>query len=356
MKLKNKIIYITILLFLVINIGKAQDLKNYELKKYNILSNVKSVKKITYKVKGKNENIESDIKNNNQFLINEELIVFNEKSHLIEEKTAFIKNDYADLVSKLNNSEETNRTFHFKIDYQYDTSGNIIEINKFNVDGSIYNILTFKYDEKNKIIEECSYEPIGGLFGSTFRYIDEKGERIDLLPRKPDCFMLYKKIFKYDEKNNLIEEIKINGIGKLKDQIKYEYDELNRLKETSFFNLKTKRFSDYDKKGQLTRERLETLEGKPVSKNLYKYDDNENKIKNDFYGSDGSLRYSNSYKFDVKKNVVLGSGYSTITKNIPGNTIIDYVYDEKGNWIKKTMFFKDISTEIQIREIEYFAN
>ena len=53
---------------------------------------------------------------------------------------------------------------------------------------------------------------------------------------------------------------------------------------------------------------------------------------------------------------MLSSGYSNITKNIPGNTIIDYVYDEKGNWIKKTMFFKDISTEIQIREIEYFAN
>lgn len=356
MKLKNKIIYITILLFLVINIGKAQDLKNYELKKYNIFSNVKSVKKLTYKVKGKNENIESDIKNNNQFLINEELIVFNEQSHLIEEKIAFIKNEFTVLGSKLNNSEEANKTFHFKIDYQYDASGNIIEVKKLNLDGTIYTILTFKYDKKNNIVEQCSYEPIGSLFGSTLKYINENGERIDLLPRKPDCIMFYKKIFKYDEKNNLIEDIKYDGIGKLKDQIKYEYDDLNHPKEISFIALKTKRFFVYDKKGQLTREKLETLEGKLVSKNLYKYDDNGNKIKNESYGPDGNLRLSNSYKYDERGNIVLSSGYSNITKNIPGNTIIDYVYDEKGNWIKKTMFFKDISTEIQIREIEYFAN
>ena len=131
--------------------------------------------------------------------------------------------------------------------YKYDEIGNHLEKNKY-IDSSLVEKTIYKYDKRNRLVETNRYEGSGRLEKTyTYKY----DESWDQIVEENDGIS---KIYKYDEKGNLIKTIYYND-GKYSDGNSYEYDENNNLIEERDA-LVIYKYSDLDKIGNWKKSTL----------------------------------------------------------------------------------------------------
>ncbi len=90
--------------------------------------------------------------------------------------------------------------------------------------------------------------------------------------------------------------------------------------------------------------------GKLLNTRLWEYDQTNFNIRTHYYTPDSSF-YRTSLHYGTRQNLLSTSVISNIT--IPINYSYLYVYDERGNWIKKTTMQGKKVTFIELRTITY---
>ncbi len=159
--------------------------------------------------------------------------------------------------------------------------------------------------------------------------------------------------FTYDKQGNMTERCEHSIFGDRKES--FEYDDKARLivhkKYTEKKRLLSKTTYKYDEKGNVIEKCVYEPDGSLFRKSEYKYDEDSNNTEYRYYKADGRLLIESTYRYDSNNNVILEK---------PGvfandRHIYAYVYDEKGNWIRKVSYnSRIIATDIEEREIEYF--
>ncbi len=122
-------------------------------------------------------------------------------------------------------------------------------------------------------------------------------------------------ITKYDEKGNMLEEVRYGSSGKIRSKSTYIYkynEKGNKVEEVRYGSnddTKSKGTYKYDDKGNKVEEAVYTASGKLDSKRTYKYDENENLVETLTYDASGKVTLKNSTKYDKKGNKVKKTSY-----------------------------------------------
>jgi len=211
----------------------------------------------------------------------------------------------------------------------YDETGNKIEENWYNSDGSLNFKLIYKYDENGNKIEAIYYTSSGHSDEKlTYKY-DQQGNQIEINLYNSDGSLNIKRTYKYDKKGNQIEENEYNSDGSLNKKWTYKYD----------------------KKGNKIKENWYNSDGNLVSKCDYKYDKKGNKNEFIIYHLDGSI--SMTIKYDENGNKIGEINHTP--KDIYPFATYQYEYDKQKNWTKKIEFEDGCILEtITEREYQYY--
>jgi hypothetical protein len=138
----------------------------------------------------------------------------------------------------------------------------------------------------------------------------------------------------YDEKGRETKLTNKDGQGQIKQILVFEYDEMNELVRTKYF----------DKNGTLTSTNERNMDngsvssnsnGDMTSKTTSKYDSTERSYSSVLLSTTGQLKYENKYFFNEKGQIVLWSIIDNI-RNKRSET--KYVYDANGNKIEENEF------------------
>ncbi|TDW52417.1 YD repeat-containing protein [Flavobacterium sp. 270] len=310
------------------------------------------------------------------------LDVFNRRLKVEEVHYTFKENK---LVSKINKMD-------FGIDgniYQYDKKWNQVSLKEY-----FSNILVKEtssiYDDKNRKIENTEY-----LYGGFSNYNEKTQEnKSNFLYEVEKCsynandkcvlktvssFRNDKKTkiteYKYDERGNLIEEgncvFSSNESCNWSPLFGYEYNLNNQLikkyQKAKFFPHNTDEYFVYDNKGNKIESKAIYIYTDKLPfcgyHIIYEYDEFGNKTKDEEvignYRSIGHQQYKTQItRYDQEQNIISDEyiSFEGLTVKVINKK---YVYDKKGNWIKKeTEQGKDKNslklTEICTREIQYY--
>jgi len=126
-------------------------------------------------------------------------------------------------------------SIHLKAFYQYtyDDDGRVTTIQTYNEKGSRYHKLVFDYDPDGRVIAEASYGPNDTLYEQrAFNYaIDERTE--DLLVYKDDNDLHLKDVYRYNDKDNLVEVTAYSATSAVlgRTSYTYQYDEIGNWVE-----------------------------------------------------------------------------------------------------------------------------
>lgn len=208
------------------------------------------------------------------------------------------------------------------------------------------------------------------------------------IPYPVNRYSIFRKyIYSYDSNGNLTEESRYNGDGTLTEKFIYTYDENGNRKDWTGYDADGKQYFkflySYDNNGKLTEESWINSNGQKVDyKDLYIYDAN-GKLKLSGHSSlDGSaflpqfgytydvhgyrierLYNWNNGRFLCKDIYIYDNNYNLIEEQYSAlQQRILYSYDDKGNWIRKSVleysfkFGKQVEEpkKVVYRKIEYF--
>ncbi len=195
-------------------------------------------------------------------------------------------------------------------------------------DGRISSKNFYKYDDKNNLIEEEIY------------YRDELSNRIS---------------YKYDDKGNLIEKTTLDADGKLTLRQSYKnndrgnkIEERHHNNEDVFYN---KIVFEYDERNNLIEENHYDADDLHCIRNNYKYDDTGNMFEEDHHSLlNDMFDYKNQFKYDTKGNVI----ERLDPEDESGILFYEYEFDKTGNWIKSTTLKNGAKLSMIEREINYF--
>ena len=303
----------TVLLIVTLSCSVENDLSKTELK-----GKVKSVKEISYSAIKKFGKLTKDVKkreNNKEYDTYKE---YNIEGNIILEQKYYSSGSMRD-----QNSFKYKGMLKLGFDTEFYNGDKILNFKSI-----------FKYDDKRNIIEESNYYDIdeSPVKKTTYKY-DDKGNQVEMAIYSEDGNLNLKDISKYDNKGNKVEFNSYSGNGDLRFKSIYEYDDQGNEVEWISYN----------------------EDGKLEFKYIYEYDDNGNQVKYMRYNENDKLNFIAIYKYDDNGNVV--------EKSLKINAIAEpfsiesytYEYDNKNNWIKKTIE-KTESFDFYIieREIEYF--
>ncbi len=97
--------------------------------------------------------------------------------------------------------------------FVFNKSGNIIERNQYNADGSLDYKYTSKFDENGNRIERNQYNADGSLNEKYTCKFDENGNTIEFKSHNSNGSLDYKSTSKFDENGNRIELIEFKGFA-----------------------------------------------------------------------------------------------------------------------------------------------
>ena len=195
------------------------------------------------------------------------------------------------------------------------------------------------YNSYGKISEHFSYKADGSISYQTNNTFDAKGNMIETYSFYPDGKLLSREEFNYDEKGNQIERRLFERNEKdLKDKKKH------RL--TQYMN--------YDDNGFRIEFKNVNPDGTIGNWITQINNDKGHYIVHTILNPDGSMQSSHKAERNYDKD---GNLISPFNNNKTGftATACDYENDEKGNWIKKTIKYNRRTTNIIIRDINYYS-
>lgn len=277
------------------------------------------------------------------------------------------------LISKVSYKEDGN----VAEEIIYDGKDKIISIKNYSSDKE-YLESKFTWDgDKNKIITR-RFNGLKTLDKEVFLY--ENGKKIEKQKYDDRQNLVDKTGYKYNDKNQISEELYFNGKPVIQSRLLIEYDDngnkitetyydkdskiiskttsvynssnqlLNSKTVTSDGTLDTELFRTYDDKNRLIAKGSFEQFDNSNNKDVFEYDANDNTTSWKVYKNE-KLVASTSYKYDVKNNLVLELVTSPEGKELSKKTI-EYTYDENSNWItRKTTLDKLVL--LTSRKIEF---
>lgn len=241
----------------------------------------------------------------------------------------------------------------FETVFGYDAVGNENEPPK----DTLTSKAVFKYDEKENLVEANNYDlKTNSVFS--------KDKRV------------------YDNRGNMVEITFFNSNGEIDGKYSYTYDSLNHETQKDTYwkgRFDGKVVTTYDYKSMTVTVSFYNRDGIFERKNHYKIDDKGNQLENyDYEGtltSKSRFEYNamgkiikqyceawemdttNSvivYKYDEQNNEILRT-ITDLNTNSVSSIKTEYTYDKFGNWIKMVTTWSWLdSRKTDIREIEYY--
>ena len=150
-----------------------------------------------------------------------------------------------------------------------DSKQRTTEIRYSRSDGSLTLRITYAYDDKGRKIEEAHYFPDGTLEWRENYSLDEKGNTVEEVltqqvhpehfnPKRYDVYVTTKRIFKYDARNNPIEEKHLYPDGSLYATWVRTFDAKDRLTKEIRTDKQSRpedlTINTYDSRGKLVEE------------------------------------------------------------------------------------------------------
>ncbi|MFH6965830.1 RHS repeat domain-containing protein [Flavobacterium sp. FlaQc-28] len=188
--------------------------------------------------------------------------------------TIYKRDEKNNVIEKVEEGSSEGNKFKELSTFKYDVNNNLLETKKYNLEGGVEGVYEFKYDAKNNVIEEItpSY-----TWKYEYKYdknsnVIEKRNLSVLEPHNPN-----KLIYKYDNNNNLIFQQQTQKDGKRVSTEIFKYDERNnKIEEANCYDLKANQFQMnyfvYDENDNLIQESARNLDGSEYYKINYKYD------------------------------------------------------------------------------------
>lgn len=206
------------------------------------------------------------------------------------------------------------------------------------------------YDTNNKFMGNAVYYNYPEEFYNETIFTDSIGKISGYEIHEFDQHNNLVKFTSYDKNDMVIDSMNYKNI---KSDIKY--DSFGNKTEEINFNLDGvkdgKQIYKYNEKQQLIEAISYNNENRASYKITNKYDDNKNILETSFFTESPLL---------VDTEVIIKNGVEyteeTIwtTEEMTLENIVTYKYDIKGNWIKKVEFENDLPLKIIEREIEYY--
>ena len=168
-----------------------------------------------------------------------------------------------------------------KFVYKFNLRGDVVECNMY-IDGLFFSKEFYKYDSQGNLIEVARYDGDGSLDYKRIYKYDSQGNMIEVAKYYDDGSLDYKILYKYDSQDNMIEKACYKGNGSLNYKILYKYDSQDNKIETI----------EYRGEDSL------------VWKILPKYDLQGNMIEVASYHSSGTLDFKILYKYDSQGNMI----------------------------------------------------
>lgn len=241
-----------------------------------------------------------------------------------------------------------------------------------------------QYNEKGYLIEKIEYSSGGTLikYKHIFKY-DKKENNVEQNTYYSNDTLYYKIIIRYDKYGNILTENTFDDEGNLESQIKFKYNKrkkISRIEYDQDKKMECKNTYKYNEKGLISEDNRFLSDNKLFRKFRYKYDEKGNQIEEKVYDPDDSLIYCNSWKYndkgfkieftytDIKKNKLSnkhiynydeqGNPIEHTEYDSEGNLVNkdkwEYEYDKENNWTKKIEFLRGNPRFISIRKIEYY--
>lgn len=239
--------------------------------------------------------------------------------------------------------------------YVYDSAGNCIEKALILAGGRFGERYTFRYDKDGYNIEMKSFYENGRLrFKVVYKY-DELGNKIESHTYDTLNRVTYASLYTYDQQGNPLSR-QYTGVREYKETYTYVYDKAKRplyVKMVSTGgNWEQKEYSYYG--DTLVDESWKGFFGNGHVQTVY--NSKKQMVTYRSPGDNTSLSFDNTYKYDAAGNKIMIM--QTQDKKVlesPYSSQFEYVYDDKGNWIKKTTISLDGKPMSAIeREIEYY--
>lgn len=211
------------------------------------------------------------------------------------------------------------------------------------------------FDSDGHIIEEQTWEFSQLIEKKTFTYNKTVLEKIESFDQKNSLVATY--LFVYDQRGYKVEETIFSESSVPDSRYTYLYDANGRKTQMDGYNLKT---------------------GKHFIKEIFKYDNFGNRVKETSEHASGNSSTELSYKYSKEKRIIEKAVKTTYEKLGTYSTTIRYKYDSqnnlveeheihngrkrttvigidiKGNWVKRTKTESKDTFLIVERTLEYF--
>lgn len=210
------------------------------------------------------------------------------------------------------------------------------------------------YDTYGRKIEEGKYDDYsnGGLIYKLIYTYDKKGNLIEGNYFSTNNEFLRKQSYVYDEFDNLVEKVSINFDGSFAEKLTYVYDILgNNIEENIYnqYNQITKMTYKYDSIGNKIEEK--SLFGNGSISVLSKYNERGFLIEdNKEHLPSSNLNSKTTYKYDINGNKIEENSDGSWGEKLT----YKYEYDSHHNWTSQVLFKEGKPLYIIEREILYY--
>lgn len=238
-------------------------------------------------------------------------------------------------------------------------------------------MVTFAQSSKNDWQKENLKGKVKSVKSTTYRYTNNNGKT-----EKGTPLSNFNTLEEYNAKGFKIKGSRFSNEGKTTNAWLYFYDGNNRLTKVEIFNnnnqieetlayffepqAQTETVKGYDANGTLSGQQIITYDDKGNKINelslnaknefllsqVIVYDAKQNISEKKFEDKEGK-RVVLEYEYDDKNNVIKENYYGE-GKQLYGQKVFSYKYDNQGNWIERTESIYEVERVVTQREIEYF--
>ncbi|HNY12639.1 MAG TPA: RHS repeat protein [Candidatus Wallbacteria bacterium] len=261
------------------------------------------------------------------------LTIFNENGDKTEERRiSYDSKAKAEVITDIYN-------------YSYNEIRNVTGENhsQLNAATNSYEIVSkqiYKYNEKNKLIETLNYDS-EGFIGSITRSYDKNQFEIEKNEFNKEKQMILKTLFKYDENGNKTDMDEYNVTnGKVCLKTNTKYDKLgNETTVTACCGetIDTVTTYSYDIAGNITESVKTDSKGKIIEKKSFEYDDVKNLTGETQTDSNNQTVYKANYKYNEKNKLTEEQCYRLKSDPKTGKSSLaltdkySHVYNEQDN-------------------------
>ncbi len=226
-------------------------------------------------------------------------------------------------------SDQGNKGYKYSMT-DFDENGNVVLEVRFNPDEELEDKYIYKYDNKNQLIEEIHYLSYKDIAEHKTYDIDEKGKIVKVYKHYNDGSKDTIE-HRYNENDLLIEQLTIDSYEEIEAKNVYGYENENLILEEvyEYDELISKQSFSYDEKGNIIEENKWTEDDGNLRR-VNEYDKNDKLVKVLFYNKKEELAAKTEYSYNES-----GKINEVTEEDQHGKNTTTIQYDDKGNAVEQ---------------------